>query len=118
MYFLHNVLFDVQRKALELQRHYISIVDLKRIVTDLLLKLNDRLSQNYFGYQTRVLLNTLTEYEREKLNDSFVNYILSMIKYIEKYYNEQKELADLASVFGECYASIQRKIIFFCQRYH
>jgi len=100
MYFLHNVLFDVQKKSLELQRHYISIVDLSRIITSLLRKLNDRLKENYFGYQTKILLNSLTDSDRKKLNQSFINYVSSVVKYIEKYYNEQSELAELAAVFG------------------
>lgn len=100
MYFLHNVLFDVQKKSLELQRHYISIVDLSRIINSLLTKLKDRLKQNYFGYQTKILLNSLPDPDREKLNQSFVNYVSSVIKYVEKYYAEQSTLAELAAVFG------------------
>lgn len=100
MYFLHNVLFDVQKKSLELQRHYISIVDLSRIVTSLLSKLNDRLKQNFFGYQTKILLNSLPDPDRKKLNQSFIDYVSSIIKYIEKYYDEQSELAELTAVFG------------------
>ena len=100
MYFLHNVLFDLQKKSLELQRHYISIVDLRRIITSLLSKLNDRLKQNYFGYPTKILLNSLADSERKKLNESFVDYVSSVIKYIEKYYDEQLELAELTAVFG------------------
>ncbi|CAF1427499.1 unnamed protein product [Rotaria magnacalcarata] len=102
MYFLHNVLFDLQKKSLELQRYYISIVDLRRIITSLLTKLNDRLKQNFFGYQTKVLLNSLANAQREKLNKSFVDYVSSIIKYIEKYYDEQSELAELTAVFGIC----------------
>jgi hypothetical protein len=100
MYFLHNVLFDVQKKSLELQRHYISIVDLSRIITSLLTKLNDRLKQNYFGYQTKILLNSLADPDRKRLNQSFIDYLTSVIKYIEKYYAEQSELAESTAVFG------------------
>ena len=100
MYFLHNVLFDLQKKSLELQRHYISIVDLRRIITSLLTKLNDRLKQNYFGYQTKILLKSMADVQREELNKSFVDYVSSVIKYIEKYYDEQSELAELTAVFG------------------
>ncbi|CAF2809385.1 unnamed protein product [Rotaria sp. Silwood2] len=100
MYFLHNVLFDLQKKSLELQRYYVSIVDLSRIITSLLSKLNDRLKQNYFGYQTKILLNSLLDSDRKKLNQSFIDYVSSVIKYIEKYYDEQSELAELTAVFG------------------
>ncbi|CAF1655930.1 unnamed protein product, partial [Adineta ricciae] len=102
LYFLHNLLFDIQKKALELQRHYVSIVDLNRIVSSLRVKLDERLKQNYFGYQTRVLLNSMIESERDKLTQSFFEYISTMLAYIEKYYSEQKELAELAAIFGVC----------------
>ena len=61
--FLHNLLFDLQKKALELQGYHISIVDLNRIIISLLIKLNDLLQHNYFGYQTRKLLNSLADSE-------------------------------------------------------
>ncbi|CAF4109262.1 unnamed protein product [Rotaria sp. Silwood2] len=37
---------------------------------------------------------------RKKLNQSFIDYVSSVIKYIEKYYDEQSELAELTAVFG------------------
>ncbi len=83
-----------------MQRHYISIVDLSRIITSLLNKLNDRLKQNYFGYQTKILLNSLADPDRKRLNQSFIDYLTSVIKYIEKYYAEQSELAESTAVFG------------------
>ncbi|CAF3331945.1 unnamed protein product [Rotaria socialis] len=91
-----------EKKALELQGYHISIVDLNRIITSLLIKLNDRLQHNYFGYQTKKLLNSLVDSEREKLNQSFIDYISTLIKYIEKFYSEQKELAELTAIFGFC----------------
>ena len=106
LYFLRNLLFDLQKKALELQGYHISIVDLNRIITSLLIKLNDLLQHNYFGYQTRKLLNSLADSEREKLNQSFIDYISTLIKYIEKFYSEQKELAELAAIFGMLFKSV------------
>lgn len=41
LHFLHQILFDIQTKHLELQRYGTSIVDLHRIITGLLKKLND-----------------------------------------------------------------------------
>ncbi|CAF3300814.1 unnamed protein product [Rotaria sp. Silwood2] len=38
--------------------------------------------------------------DRKKLNQSFIDYVSSVIKYIEKYYDEQSELAELTAVFG------------------
>jgi hypothetical protein len=116
LYFLHNVLFDVQRKSLELQRHHISIVDLKRIITSLLTKLNDRLKQSYFGYQTKLLLNSLPEAEKETLINSFIAYLSSVIKYIEKYYAESAELAQVTDVFGMHFPNVsdkKKQLVFF-----
>jgi hypothetical protein len=100
LHFLHHVLFDIQTKNLELQRYSTSIADLHRIITSLLKKLNDRLKQNYFGHQTRTLLNALSTDEQEKLISSFQKYLSSIIEYINKYYNEHSSLAEAVAIFG------------------
>ncbi len=80
LHFLHQVLSDIQIKNLELQRYSTSMADLHRIITPLLKKLNDRLKQNYFGHQTRTLLNSMTQDVQEQLISSFVKYLSSIIK--------------------------------------
>ncbi|CAF2075859.1 unnamed protein product [Rotaria magnacalcarata] len=97
---LHQVMFDIQTKNLELQRYGTSIADLHRIITSLLKKLNDRLEQKYFGQQTRILLNAMPEDVREKLISSFVKYLGSIIQYIHKYYDEHSLLAESVAIFG------------------
>ncbi|CAF3888026.1 unnamed protein product, partial [Rotaria sp. Silwood1] len=79
LHFLHQVLFDIQTKNLELQQYGTSIADLNRIITNLLKKLNNRLEQKYFGYQTRILLNAMPKDVQEKLISSFVKYLTSII---------------------------------------
>jgi len=88
LYFLHNVLLDIQAKNLELQRHYTSIANLHRIITTILKKLNDRLEQNYFEHNTRLLLNSMSNNKKEQVTSSFKNYLSSLIEYIKKYYIE------------------------------
>jgi hypothetical protein len=100
LYFLHNVLLDIQTKNLELQRYYISIANLHRIITTLLKKLNDRLDQNYFGHNTRLLLNSMSNDKQEQVKSSFRNYLSSIINYINKYYIEHAPLAETLSIFG------------------
>jgi len=100
LYFLQQILFDIQTKNLELQRYSTSIADLHRIITSLLKKLNDRLEQKYFGYNTRLLLNSMSKDEQEKATSSFTKYLSSIIKYINKYYAEHSVLAETLSIFG------------------
>ncbi|CAF4207275.1 unnamed protein product [Rotaria sp. Silwood2] len=99
LHFLHQVLFDIQMKNLELQRCSTSIADLNRIVTSLLKKLNDRLKQNYFEHQTRILLNSMHEDTQQELTSSFINYLSSIIKYINKYYDDHRVLAESVAIF-------------------
>ncbi|CAF4382068.1 unnamed protein product [Rotaria sp. Silwood2] len=87
-------------KNLELQRYSTSIADLHRIVTSLLKKLDDRLKQNYFGHQTRILLNSMNEDTQQELTSSFINYLSSIIKYINKYYDDHRVLAESVAIFG------------------
>ncbi|CAF3924294.1 unnamed protein product [Rotaria sordida] len=95
LYFLHQRLFDIQTKNLELQQYSTSIADLHRIITSLFKKkLNDRLEQTYFGYNTRLLLNSMSKDEQEKATSSFTKYLSNIIKYINKYYSEHSLLAE------------------------
>ena len=100
LYFLHQILFDIQTKNLELQRYSTSIADLHRIITSLLKKLNDRLEQKYFGYKTRLLLNSMSQNEQETAISSFTRYLSSIIKYINKYFSEHQILVETLSIFG------------------
>ncbi|CAF1685428.1 unnamed protein product, partial [Rotaria sp. Silwood1] len=100
LHFLPQVLFDIQTKNLELQRYGTSIADLHRIITNLLKKLNNRLEQKYFGYQTRILLNAMPKDVQEKLISSFVKYLRSIIQYIHKYYDEHSLLAESLAIFS------------------
>jgi hypothetical protein len=97
---LHQILFDIQTKNLELQRYGISFADLHRIITSLLKKLNDRLEQKFFGYNARLLLNSMSQVEQEKAIASFTKYLSSIINYINKYYEEHSLLAETLSIFG------------------
>ncbi|CAF5191441.1 unnamed protein product [Rotaria magnacalcarata] len=47
--FLENVLVDIQQAELNLQRTWTTAVDLYRIITNLMKKLEQRLNDKYFG---------------------------------------------------------------------
>ncbi|CAF4037025.1 unnamed protein product [Rotaria sordida] len=100
LHFLHQVLFDIQLKNLELQQYSTSFADLHRIITSLLKKLNDRLEQKYFGHHTRSILNSMSKDDQEKTISSFTQYLSNVIKYINKYYEEHSLLAETLSIFG------------------
>jgi hypothetical protein len=110
LYFLHQILFDIQTKNLELQRYSKSIADLHRIVTSLLKKLNDRLEQKYFGHNRRLLLNSMSKEEQEKATSSFTKYLSNIIKYINKYYAEHSLLAETLSIFGIFFMTKHKEI--------
>ncbi|CAF3560385.1 unnamed protein product [Rotaria socialis] len=50
--FLENVLVDIQQVELNLQRTWTTAVDLYRIITNLMKKLEQRLNDKYFGSKT------------------------------------------------------------------
>ena len=59
LYFLKNVLTDVQEANLQLQKYYTTGVNLYSIITDLLRKLNNRLRDDYFGSKLMNLLEQI-----------------------------------------------------------
>ncbi|CAF5172530.1 unnamed protein product, partial [Rotaria magnacalcarata] len=50
--FLENVLVNIQEAELNLQRTWTTAVDLYRIITNLMKKLEQRLNDKYFGSKT------------------------------------------------------------------
>ena len=49
--FLHHVLFEIPKTNLELQKEFITAIDLYRIITSLQYKLKQRLDTSFFGTQ-------------------------------------------------------------------
>ena len=100
LYFLHQILFDIQTKNLELPRYSTTIADLHKIISSLLKKLHDRLKQKYFIHNTRLILNSMSTVEQEEVISSFTKYLSNIIKYINKYCKEHSLLAETLSIFG------------------
>ncbi|CAF2199460.1 unnamed protein product [Rotaria magnacalcarata] len=78
LYFLANVLPEVQAANLSLEREYTTGVNLHNIITSLIRKLNNRLQ-----------------------DDFWLSFIRSVISYIEKYYNNNAPFYESISIFNE-----------------
>jgi hypothetical protein len=100
--FLENVLVDVQRAELKLQRVSTAIVDLFGIITNLIKKLEQRLNDKYFGNKTHLILNHLIQLDEEKgkqLQESFQSFTESFIEYINSYFDHDREFFRRLSAF-------------------
>ncbi|CAF0770435.1 unnamed protein product [Rotaria sordida] len=89
-YRVENVLVDIQRAELKLQRVYTTAVDLYGIISNLIKKLEQRLNDKYFGSKTHSILNQLMVFNEDKakqLQDSFQSFIECVIKYIDSYFD-------------------------------
>ncbi|CAF4346672.1 unnamed protein product [Rotaria magnacalcarata] len=78
LYFLANVLPEVQAANLSLEREYTTGVNLHNIITSLIRKLNNHLQ-----------------------DDFWLSFIRSVISYIEKYYNNNAPFYESISIFNE-----------------
>jgi hypothetical protein len=107
LYFLANILPEVQAANLSLQRRCTTGVNLHMIITTLLRKLNNRLQDDFFGSKVSQLLkNIQCSIEVDALKKSFRSFIRSLILYIEKYYNNYAPFYHSISIFNEI--SIQK----------
>ncbi|CAF1060537.1 unnamed protein product [Rotaria sordida] len=89
--FLQNLLNEIQRADLQLQRTYTTAVDLHRIISGLVKKLQQRLHDKYFGNSTHEILKQLQEIDAnkaEELKQSFESFIKTVIEYIKSYYDD------------------------------
>ncbi|CAF3158894.1 unnamed protein product [Rotaria sp. Silwood2] len=109
LYFLKNVLAEVQEANLLLQRHYTTGVNLYSIITDLLRKLNNRLDDHYFGRKVMDLLEKIQHpTEINDLKKLFRSFNQIVIQYIESYYQDHSLLYKSISIFGEIHVDIER----------
>ncbi|CAM2723326.1 unnamed protein product [Rotaria socialis] len=103
LYFLQNILFEIQKAELQLQRSYTTAVDLHFIITNLLNKLQQKLFDKYYGNNTRLILNKLKEIDEKKCDiliktfDSFINQV---IEYVKSYYDDNSEFYEKLSYFS------------------
>jgi len=102
LYFLANILPEVQAANLQLQREYTTGVNLHIIITALLRKLNNRLQDEFFGCKVNQLLkNNQCSIEVDALKKSFKSFIRTVIDYIEKYYHSNASFYQSISTFNE-----------------
>ncbi len=100
--FLESVLVDIQRAELKLQRVSTTAVNLYGIITNLIKKLEQRMNDKYFGNKTHLILNQLMNFDEDKakeLQESFELFIECIIKYINSYFDRDRELFQKLSVF-------------------
>ncbi|CAF1451090.1 unnamed protein product, partial [Adineta steineri] len=101
LFFLTNILPEVQNANLLLQREYTTGVNIHDIITNLLRKLKNRLQNEIFGCKVAQLLEDYPIKQVDDLKKSFKVFIRSVIDYIEKYYNNYKSFFQSISVFAE-----------------
>ncbi|CAF1057651.1 unnamed protein product [Rotaria sp. Silwood1] len=119
LYFLKNVLTEVQEANLQLQRYYTTGVTLYSIITDLLRRLNNRLRDDYFGSKVMDLLEKIQHpTEVDDLKKSFRSFIQTVIQYIENYYQDRSLFYKSISIFSETHIeTIEWKSIEYCTTY-
>jgi hypothetical protein len=103
LYFLHNILNEIQVAELQLQRNCTSVVDLHRIITRLIDKLKQRQVDKFYGQGTRQLLNQIKVTSEEKFDEltcSFESFIETVIYYIKGYYDDDSAFFEMASHFN------------------
>ena len=103
LYFLQNILLEIQKAELQLQHPYTTVVDIHFIISNLLNKLQQKLFDKYYGNNTRLTLNKLKEIDQRKyemLLKTFDSFISQVIEYIRSYYDEGGEFYEKSSYFG------------------
>ncbi len=102
LFFLKNILTEVQEANILLQKHYITGVNLYYIIKDLLSKLNNRLRDNFFGTKVMELLDQIHDSnEIDDIKKSFKLFIHTIIKYIEDYFVDRALFYESISIFSE-----------------
>ncbi|CAF1463507.1 unnamed protein product [Rotaria sp. Silwood1] len=89
--FLQNILSIIQNSNLKLQRRYLAGVSLHQIITELKLKLQQRLDSSFFGTNCRLKLSRLEPSTADKLKLSFARFTERVIEYIDEYYLLKKK---------------------------
>ena len=87
---------------MQLQRYYTTVIDLHRIVMNLIYNLNQRLTNQFFGMNTRQVLKEIKAIGEQKATVSIQSYklfIKSVIDYIESYYAKDKTYYKTLSCF-------------------
>ncbi|CAF5111813.1 unnamed protein product, partial [Rotaria sp. Silwood1] len=101
--FLQNVLTEIQKAELQLQRSNTTVVDLHFIITNLINKLRQKLVDKFYGNKTRLILNQLKQIDQaknEELTKAFELFIDTVIVYIKSYFDSDNEFYEKLSFFN------------------
>ena len=99
--FLQHVLFELNKKNLELQRYYTTAMDLYRIITSIKVRLQERMDSQFFGAACRYKLMKLPFDKQQVLKSSFMKFLIKIIDYIDGYFNDNTPLFRSISYFGQ-----------------
>jgi hypothetical protein len=103
--FLQHILFEIHQKNLELQRYYITAVDLFRIITSIKNKLKEHIDSQFFGAACRYRLIRLPIDTQNMLKSSFIKFLSRIIVYIDSYFDENVMFYQTINYFS--YENIQ-----------
>ena len=98
--FLQHVLFEIQKSNLELQKEFVTAVDLHRIITSLHYKLKQRVDTMFFGIHCQQLLNRMPSDLAAKLQSSFVQFISTFLDPVNKYFSKNAALLEIIGQFA------------------
>ena len=99
--FSQHVLFEIHKKDLELQRYYVTVIDLYRIITSIKDWLSERINSEIFGAACRYRLARLPIDVQKELKSSFIKFLTSIITYIDSYFNNNIDFYRTISCFGQ-----------------
>jgi hypothetical protein len=99
--FLQNVLFELHKKNLELQRSYTTAVDLFRIISSIKTKLKERIDAEFFGASCRYRLARLPIDTQNILKSSFIKFLNKTISYIDSYFDQNVVFYRTIGYFGQ-----------------
>lgn len=91
LHFVHNVMSAFNTLMRESQGNDIVITEMHESLCLFRSRLTQRLKDGFFGFQTKQILNKLTESERTKAIEDFNNFYTNCEQYLDKRYNFSDE---------------------------
>ncbi|CAF4165969.1 unnamed protein product [Rotaria sp. Silwood2] len=92
--------YEFYEQDFKLQRSYITLVDLYRIITSIKSKLQERIDSDFFGAACRYRLARLPSDIQKTLKTSFIEFLRAIICYIDSYFDQNVTLYQTISYFG------------------
>ncbi|CAF4692644.1 unnamed protein product, partial [Rotaria sp. Silwood2] len=91
--------YEFYEQDFKLQRSYITLVDLYRIITSIKSKLQERIDSDFFGAACRYRLARLPSDIQKTLKTSFIEFLRAIICYIDSYFDQNVTLYQTISYF-------------------